>query len=137
MKGNSMSSQFWVFIAALFGGSAVVAGAIGAHSLPDAIDGTLQQAFRAAQQNHLIHAAALLGIAVLMRQSEGYRSEFSSWAMQAAAAAFTLGIILFSGGIYAHVMGGLAPATKFVPVGGAFLIGGWTALALAALGLRY
>ena len=134
-----MSAQFWVFISALFGGLGVVAGAIGAHSLPDAasVDGTLQQAFRTAQHNHAVHAVALLGLALLMRQSEGYRAAFSSCAMQVSAAAFSIGIVLFSGGIYAHVMGGFASAVKFVPVGGSFLIAGWAALALAALGLRF
>lgn len=134
-----MSAQFWVFIAAISGGLAVIAGAIGAHSLPEAAspDGPLQQAFRTAQQNHSIHAVALLGVALLMRQSEGYRAEFSFWAMQAAAVAFTIGAVLFSGGIYAHVIGGFASTTKAVPLGGGLLIGGWAALALAALGLRY
>ena len=80
--------------------------------------------FARAQYNHAVHAVALLGTALLMRQSDGYRAEFSSWAMQAAAAAFSIGIILFSGGIYAHVMGGFASAVKFVPVGGSFLIAG-------------
>ncbi len=138
MKGNSMSAQIWIFLAAVFGGLAVVAGAIGAHSLPDAasLDGTLQQAYRTAQYNHAVHAVALLGVAVLMMQSEGHRTGFSSWAMQAAAAAFAIGIVLFSGGIYGHVAGGFASTTKFVPVGGMFLIAGWAALAAAALGLR-
>ena len=134
-----MSAQFWIFLAALFGGLAVVAGAIGAHSLPDAasLDGTLQQAYKTAQFNHAVHAVALLGVAVLMAHSDGHRSEFSFWAMQAAAAAFVIGIILFSGGIYAHAAGGFASTTKFVPVGGMFLIAGWAALAAGALGLRF
>jgi len=133
-----MSAQFWIFLGSLFGGSAVVAGAIGAHSLPEAasLDGTLQQAFRTAQHNHAVHAIALLGAGLLMLQSEGHRTAFSSWAMQAAAAAFTIGIVLFSGGIYAHTVGGFASTTKFVPVGGMFLIAGWAALAASALGLR-
>ncbi len=133
-----MSAQFWIFVAALFGGLAVVAGAIGAHSLPDAsLDPALQQAYRTAQFNHAVHAVALLGVAVLMVQSEGHRTGFSSWAMQGAAVAFAIGIMLFAGGIYAHVAGGFASTTKFVPVGGMFLIAGWAALAAAALGLRF
>jgi uncharacterized membrane protein YgdD (TMEM256/DUF423 family) len=132
-----MSAHFWIFLAAVLGGLAVVAGAIGAHVLPDtaSLDGSLRS-YTAAQHNHALHALALLGVALLMLQSEGYRASFSSWAMQAAAAAFAIGIVLFSGGIYAHVAGGFTSTTKFVPVGGMFFIAGWAALAIGALGLR-
>lgn len=133
-----MSGQFWIFIAAILGGLAVVAGAVGAHVLSDtaSLDGPLQQAYRTAQQNHAVHAVALLAAGLLMIYSEGHRTSFSSVALQAAAAAFTIGIILFSGGIYAHVAGGFASTSKFVPAGGMFLIFGWAALAIAAIGLR-
>ena len=131
-----MSAQFWIFLAAVFGGLAVVAGAVGAHSLTD-LDETLRQAYRTAQYTHGVHAVALLAAGLLMVQSEGHRADFSSWAMQAAAAAFAIGIILFAGGIYAHAAGGFASTTKFVPAGGMFLIAGWAALAVAALGLRF
>ena len=134
-----MSAQFWIFLAAVFGGLAVVAGAVGAQSLPEAasLDGTLQQAYRTAQFNHAVHAVALLGVGVLMVLSKGHGTDFSTWAMQGAALAFAIGIVLFSGGIYAHVAGGFASTTKLVPAGGMFLIAGWAALAAAAVGLRF
>ncbi|MGO8951878.1 MAG: DUF423 domain-containing protein [Rhodomicrobium sp.] len=132
-----MSAHYWIFLAAVLGGLAVVAGAIGAHLLPGeaSLDGALRS-YTTAQHNHALHALALLGVGLLMLQSEAYRTSFSSWAMQAAATAFTIGIVLFSGGIYAHVAGGFASTTKFVPVGGMFFIAGWAALAIGALGLR-
>ncbi len=133
-----MPAQFWLFLAAILGGLAVVAGAVGAHVLSDTatIDGPLQQAYQTAQLNHAIHALALLAAGILMLHAQERGLGFSAWALQAAAAAFTIGIILFSGGIYAHVAGGIAAVTKFVPAGGMFLIAGWVALAAGALGLR-
>ncbi len=134
-----MPAQFWLFLAAVLGGLAVVAGAIGAHMLSDtaSLDSPLLQAYRTAQNSHAVHAVALLATGVLMLFSQGRGASFSAWALQAAAAAFTIGIVLFSGGIYAHAGGGFASITKVVPVGGMFLIAGWAALAIGALGLRY
>ncbi len=133
-----MSAQFWLFLAALFGGLSVVAGAVGAHALSGtaASDGALQLAYRTAQNNHAIHSLALLATGILMLHTHGGGAGISAWALQAAAAAFTIGIILFSGGIYAHVAGGF-PSSKFVPAGGMFLIAGWASLAIGVLGLRY
>jgi uncharacterized membrane protein YgdD (TMEM256/DUF423 family) len=133
-----MPARVWLFLAAILGGLAVVAGAVGAHVLSDAasIDGPLQQAYRSAQLNHAIHALALLAAGILMLHAQGRGRGFSAWALQAAAAGFTIGIVLFSGGIYAHVAGGFAGVTRFVPAGGMFLIAGWVALAAGALGLR-
>ena len=133
-----MPAQFWLFLAAVLGGLAVVAGAVGAHVLSDTatVDGPLQQAYRTAQINHAIHAVALLATGILILFSQARGAGFSAWALQAAAAAFTIGIVLFSGGIYAHALGGFAAITKVVPAGGMTLIAGWAALAIGALGLR-
>lgn len=133
-----MPARFWLFLAAILGGFAVVAGAVGAHLLSDtaSIDGPLQQAYRTAQLNHAIHALALLATGILMLHARERGPGFSALALQAAGVAFTIGIVLFSGGIYAHVAGGFTAVTRFVPVGGMFLIAGWVALAAGALGLR-
>ena len=133
-----MSARFWIFIAAILGGSAVAAGAIGAHALGGAaaLDASWRS-YNAAQYNHAIHALALLGVALLIRQPEGHRAVFASWALQIAAAAFAIGVVLFSGGIYAHVAAGITSLTKLVPVGGTVLIAAWVALAIAALGIRF
>ncbi len=132
-----MPARFWLFLAAILGGLAVVAGAIGAHALSGpATAGPLLQVYRTGQLNHAIHALALLAAGILLLHAQGRGPRFSAMALQTAAAAFTIGIILFSGGIYVHVAGGIAAVTRFVPVGGVFLIGGWVALAAGALGLR-
>ena len=136
-KGDFMPPRFWLFLAAVLGGLAVVAGAIGAHVLSDTASpggGPLLQAYRTAQSNHAIHALALLATGILMLYSQGRGTGLSAWALQAAAGAFTIGIVLFSGGIYAHAAGVLT-STKAVPAGGMFLIAGWAALAIGALGL--
>jgi uncharacterized membrane protein YgdD (TMEM256/DUF423 family) len=132
-----MSARFWIFLAALLGGFSVVAGAIGAHALPDgeALAVPLR-IFNTGQQYHALHALALLGVALLMRQSEGQPTGFSWLLLQIAAAAFTIGIICFSGGIYVQVAKGFTSSTGIVPFGGVAFLVAWAAFAAGALGLR-
>ncbi len=130
-----MAARFWIFMAALFGGSAVVAGAIGAHALPGGAYSALET-YRTGQFYHALHALALLGVGVLMLQPDGSRARFSSWGLQIAAFAFTIGIVCFSGGIYVQVARGYASSAGIVPFGGISFILGWAALAIGALGLR-
>jgi len=127
-----MAARYWIFLAALFGASAVIAGAIGAHLLP----GGAPDTFRTGQLFHALHALALLGAGLLMRQSEGSRARFSSWALQTAAIAFTAGIVCFAGGIYVTVAKGLTSSGGIVPLGGMSFVAGWVALAIGAFGLR-
>jgi uncharacterized membrane protein YgdD (TMEM256/DUF423 family) len=130
-----MAARTWIFLAALLGGLSVAAGAIGAHAFPGGIAAAPAN-FRTAQLYQALHALALLGVGLLLLQTRDRRARFSSCALQIAAAAFTLGILCFSGGIYTLIATGIASVGKLVPVGGTSLIVGWVALAIAALGLR-
>jgi uncharacterized membrane protein YgdD (TMEM256/DUF423 family) len=132
-----MSPRFWIFLAAISGGLAVVAGAIGAHALPDAQALAVPlRIFNTGQLYHAIHSLALLGVALTMAQSKGQRAGFADWALQIAAAAFVLGMICFSGGIYVQVAKGFSSSGGIVPVGGVSFLIGWIAFAIGALGLR-
>ncbi|MGO9986069.1 MAG: DUF423 domain-containing protein [Rhodomicrobium sp.] len=130
-----MAARFWIFLAGLFGASAVVAGAIGAHALPGGAYSALET-YRTGQLYHALHALALLGVGVLMLQTEASRARFASWAFQIAALAFTVGIVCFSGGIYVQVARGYASSAGIVPAGGMSFILGWAVLAIGALGMR-
>jgi uncharacterized membrane protein YgdD (TMEM256/DUF423 family) len=131
-----MGARFWIFLAAVLGGLAVVAGAIGAHGLPEATTADARRIFQTAQQYHALHALALLGAGIVMLQSEGWRARFATWFFQIAAIAFLTGIVCFCGGIYAQVAGGLSSIGKIVPAGGIAFMVGWAAFAIGALGLR-
>ncbi len=132
-----MSGRFWIFLAALLGGLAVVAGAAGAHALPDATALAVPvRIFNTAQLYHAIHALALLGVGIVLVQSEGQRTATATWLLQIAAAAFAIGIVCFSGGIYVQALKGFTSSAGVVPFGGVAMIAGWTAFAIGALGLR-
>jgi uncharacterized membrane protein YgdD (TMEM256/DUF423 family) len=131
-----MSARIWIFIAAILGGLAVVAGAIGAHALPDtAALADSKRLFHTGQLYHALHALALLGVGIVLLQTEGWRARFAARFLQLAAVAFLIGIVCFSGGLYLQAMQGFSSGAV-VPAGGIAFIAGWTALAIGALGLR-
>jgi uncharacterized membrane protein YgdD (TMEM256/DUF423 family) len=79
---------------------------------------------------HLLHAVALLGVAVWLRQTAaGPVHTCARW----TARCWTVGIILFSGSLYGIALGGprwLGPVT---PLGGLALLAGWFCLIAAGL----
>ena len=109
-----------ISIASLMGASAVAFGAFGAHALKERLEPTSLTTWSTAVEYHLVHALALLAVA-LYGSSTGRP-------VQLPAAAFTAGIVLFSGSLYWLALGGprwLGPVT---PLGGLCFIGGWLAL---------
>jgi uncharacterized membrane protein YgdD (TMEM256/DUF423 family) len=84
-------------------------------------------AFETAVRYHMYHSLAILAVGVLLLQR-------SSTALQVAAWAFVLGVLLFSGCLYGWVITAAQHGwmVRIVPIGGSFLIVGWIALAIGA-----
>ena len=120
--------RLWLFIAGLNGLLAVMAGAYGSHRL-EVADSGLHDVFMVAVQYHMWHALALLAVAWLADREEGG----GAVAARTAGGAFTAGIVLFSGSLYARGLGGAVPVPGAAPLGGALLMIGWAALMGAAL----
>jgi uncharacterized membrane protein YgdD (TMEM256/DUF423 family) len=108
----------------LAGASAVLLGAFGAHALRDVLDAQSRELWRTAVNYHVWHALALALAAGLGR---GRSRRF-------ALAAFSAGIVLFSGSLYALALGAPRWAGIITPFGGLAFIVGWIALGLS-LGL--
>ena len=106
--------------AALLGALGVVAGAFGAHGLERTLSPERLEVWKTAVAYHLLHAVALLAIALFERTT--------GTSMRAPTIGFVAGILLFSGSLYLLALDGprwLGPVT---PLGGLCLIGGWLAL---------
>ncbi len=58
-------------IAAIFGGLAVILGALGAHALKDLLDSAAMESFKTATMYQLFHAIALLALPNESRNSFG------------------------------------------------------------------
>ncbi|WP_353056868.1 DUF423 domain-containing protein [Microbulbifer sp. MLAF003] len=63
-------AKLYLVLAALFGASGVALGAFGAHGLRDKVTENLLEAYKTGVQYQMLHALALLGVALLI-QSRG------------------------------------------------------------------
>lgn len=102
------------------GASAVLLGAFGAHALRNVLDAAHHELWRTAVEYHFWHALAL-GIAVGVGQGKTRR---------AAVLAFVIGIVLFSGSLYALALGAPRWTGIVTPVGGLAFVVGWIALGM-------
>jgi uncharacterized membrane protein YgdD (TMEM256/DUF423 family) len=116
-------------LAALFGASAVAAGAFGAHALKARLGPDLLAVFETAARYQMYHALALLAAAWAV-------SRWPGWPARAAGWCFVAGVLVFSGSLYALTLSGVRALGAVTPVGGALMIAGWLLLALAALRRR-
>lgn len=115
----------WWWVTGLLGATGVALGAFGAHGLRNWVDDpALVQTWETAARYHQLHALAT-GLVAL-----------HPWQPRNAGLMFLVGVLLFSGSLYAIVLSGARWLGAITPVGGLFLIGGWIALAWAAWPLR-
>jgi uncharacterized membrane protein YgdD (TMEM256/DUF423 family) len=128
---GKVSNRFWLVSGALLAGAAVVAGAIGTHFLEETLElpADKLQTYEVAVRFQMYHALALLVVGILATLGR------SRW-LSAAGAAFLLGIVLFSGGIYAWLATDIKPFVHVVPVGGMAWTLGWLMFAIGMLGWR-
>ncbi len=115
----------FLMLAAFFGFTGVALGAFAAHGLKNRLSPEYLAIFHTGVLYQLIHALALLGVAVLAAQLPGRLMSMAGWS-------FALGIVLFSGSLYLLTLTGISKLGIITPFGGlAFLIG-WALLGLTA-----
>lgn len=120
--------KLFAVLGAIFGGLGVAAGAFGAHALRAQLEPRMLEVFETAVRYQMVHALALLAAAWLCQQHPSTAAQVAGWS-------FVLGILLFSGSLYALVLTGARGLGAVTPIGGVFFIVGWIALAIAALRL--
>jgi uncharacterized membrane protein YgdD (TMEM256/DUF423 family) len=104
---------------ALIGASAVLLGAAGAHALHAVLGPRGEDLWRTAVGYHFWHALAFTLGATVAPQGRARRL---------ALCAFVLGIVLFSGSLYALALGAPSWLGALTPVGGLAFVIGWLAL---------
>lgn len=110
----------WIQIASLFGVTGVILGAFGAHALRARLDPAQLTSWTTGVQYQLLHAIALLAIA-LWTQGSGRSLGPTPWL-------FAFGMLLFSGSIYGLVLTQWRWLGPVTPIGGLLLIAGWLSL---------
>ncbi len=119
-------TRTFITAAAILGALGVAFGAFGAHGLAAILEANGRAAtFNTATHYQLVHALALLAVALLNERFPGQWMNRAGWL-------FILGVILFSGSLYLLAIFNLRFMGAVAPFGGTALIAGWVCLGLAA-----
>lgn len=143
-----MAGRGWIALGALMAGLSVALGALAAHGLDgyfatkyaDAIPRKVAGVDVPASQKYLMdfktgaeyqmtHALGLIGVGLLIRQKRSGLFTLAGWA-------FLVGIVLFSGLLYALTLTGQRWLGAIVPIGGVSFLVGWGAMVLGALSIK-
>jgi uncharacterized membrane protein YgdD (TMEM256/DUF423 family) len=108
-------------LAGALGFLGVVLGAFGAHGLRDRLAPGMLDVYKTGVLYHLLHAVALLAVALGAERLARPRAVAALWAG---------GVVVFSGSLYALALTGVGVLGWVTPVGGLLLIAGWVTLAI-------
>ena len=114
-----------LLLAALFGFTGVGLGAFAAHGLKGQLSAEYLAVFQTGVHYQMLHALALLALAALWQRLGGRL-------LTAAGVCFCVGILLFSGSLYALTLSGISALGMITPMGGLTFLAGWLCLGLAA-----
>lgn len=117
--------RLWLLLSAFAGFSGVAMGAFAAHGLKSRLSADYLAVFQTGTHYQLIHALALLGVAILAPIAPGRL-------VNLAGGFFAVGIVLFSGSLYALTLSGIAKLGIITPFGGLAFLAGWACLGVAA-----
>ena len=126
--------KLWLAAGALNGFIGVALGAFAAHILRDkverhALEPRLFEVWEVGVRYQMYHALALVAVALL-------RSNAPSNLLDAAGWAFLIGIILFSGSLYAMTLSHVRALGAITPLGGVAFLAGWVMMGMVAFRLR-
>ena len=122
-----MPSTRWpLVLSALLGVTGVIAGALGAHAVAGILGLGQISTWQTAAYYHVIHAVALLALAIPLSLGHGSRG------MTFSVIAFGAGTVLFSGSIYTLLLTGFSALGPITPLGGLLLMVGWLNLVRVA-----
>ncbi len=114
----------WFFkLGAAFMLAGVVLGAFGAHALKSRLSPESMQIYQTAVLYHFIHALGLFVVAWAFSVDPSPR-------IRLAGICLSVGILLFSGSLYALALSGIKVLGAITPLGGLLFIAGWGLLAL-------
>ena len=138
-----MSASRWLVLGAMFGGLSVGLGAFAAHGLDKVfvekyagqtrvvagetvpLSKKFLGDFKTGADYQMSHSLALIAVGLLAQRRASVR-------LVIAGAAFTVGIVMFSGSLYILTLTGVTKWGMVTPLGGVAFLVGWFALALEA-----
>lgn len=116
----------WILLAGTLAAlTGVLLGAFGAHGLRSVVTPERLAVFQTGVQYQLIHALALVALGIWLRQLP------ATPLLHAAGLALLVGMVLFSGSLYALVVLDMPKLGLITPIGGTAFIVGWGLFAAA------
>ena len=116
----------WLFIAALSGFLCVTIGAFAAHGLSKVLEPKALAWIETGVKYQMFHTLAILGVGIAQLCRE---SLLASKMANVAASSWVLGVLLFSGSLYALALGAGQFLVWVTPIGGTLFLIGWLCLA--------
>jgi len=116
----------FVLLGALNGFLGVALGAFGAHGLEGTLAPDLLRVWNKGVDYQQLHALGLVLIGVLLRMENLRSLRIAGWCL-------LVGILLFSGSLYALALSGIRPLGAITPFGGVSFLVGWALLAIGVL----
>lgn len=119
-------SKTFLLLGASLAGLSVIIGAFGAHALEPKLTAKALSHYNTAVQYQMFHSLALLIFALWLNQQTESAFLWVGWA-------FFLGILFFSGSLYALALSGIKILGAITPIGGLLFIAAWIGFCCAAL----
>ena len=120
----------WLFIAALSGFLCVTIGAFAAHGLSKVLEPKELAWIETGVKYQMFHTLAILGVGIAQLCRE---SLVANKMANVAAGSWVLGLLLFSGSLYALALGAGKFLVWVTPIGGTLFLIGWLCLAYGSL----
>ncbi len=117
--------RLWLILGAASAFISVSAGAFGAHALKARLSPDLLTIFETGARYQMYHSLGLIAIGLLMAPRPSPLLNGAGWAM-------LVGIVLFSGSLYALALSGVRALGAITPLGGLGFLAGWLLFLLAA-----
>ena len=117
-----MFAKQWMLAGSLFGFFSVALGAFGAHALKESLSERSMEVFQTGIHYQMFHAMALLALGLWSAYQPSASTSFAGWA-------FVLGVILFSGSLYALAVTQIHYLGMITPLGGVLFLLGWLSFA--------
>lgn len=115
---------------AIHGFLAVALGAFGAHALDGILSEYGEGIWDTAVQYQMFHAAGLLVIGILASIVGAKKSlKVATWCMN-------LGVVFFSGSLFALALTEIKPLGAITPIGGVLFLTGWISIIVAVKNYR-
>lgn len=115
--------NLWITIGSVSAFISVAAGAFGAHALTGRIEPRLLEVFKTAAHYQMNHSLAILACVFLIQNQKWILPIYLNPLLY-----FSIGILLFSGSLYALVLTRTPWLGAITPLGGLCFLGGWAML---------